>query len=273
VRCERDRPGATPFGALDFLAGTSDTVSSSLRSLVSYFRTASPSFRLEIDEGADDARVRLVSGDPRVPVDVVSDLFTLGVLLGRFRELTEGTFRASLDVRGDEPADAEAFRRVPGTGVRFRRKISAMVLTRASYAARLRSADARLHETLRALADTLDLGTTATDFERALRARLRTALPEGRADAVSMARALGMSERTLQRRLEETARTFSGVLEDFRHEEALRLLDDRRQSLGEIAARLGFAEQSSFHRAFKRWTGDSPAALRRRSHRRDGVRG
>jgi AraC-like DNA-binding protein len=261
------------FGALDFLAGTSDTVSSSLRSLVSYFRTASPSFRLEIDEGADDARVRLVSGDPRVPVDVVSDLFTLGVLLGRFRELTEGTFRASLDVRGDEPADAEAFRRVAGTGLRFRRKISAMVLTPASYAARLRSADARLHETLRALADTLDLGTTATDFERALRARLRTALPEGRADAVSMARALGMSERTLQRRLEETARTFSGVLEDFCHEEALRLLDDRRVSLAEIAARLGFAEQSSFHRAFKRWTGDSPAALRRRSHRRDAVRG
>ena len=252
------------FGALDFLAGTSDTVASSLQSLASYFRTASRSFHLEIDETDRDARVRIVSRGPGGPADLVSDLFTLGVLLGRFRELTDGPFQASLDVCGDA-VDIEAFRRVAGTTVRFQRKVSAFEVARASYAARLRSADPRLHDTLRALADTLDLGAAGTDFERALRARLRTALPEGRADAGSMARALGLSERTLQRRLEETGQTFSRVLEAFRHEEALRLLGDRRLSLAEIALRLGFSEQSAFTRAFKRWTGGSPAASRRKS--------
>ncbi len=135
-------------------------------------------------------------------------------------------------------------------------------VARASYAARLRSADPRLHDTLRALADTLDRGAAGTDFERA---PLRTALPEGRGDAGSMARALGLSERTLQRRLEETGQTFSGVVDAFRHEEALRLLGDRRLALAEIALRLGFSEQSAFTRAFKRWTGSSPAASRRKS--------
>jgi AraC-like DNA-binding protein len=253
------------FGALDFLAGTSDTVAASLRSLASYFRTASTRFRLEIDEETRDPRVRIVGANPDPRADRVSDLFTLGVLLGRFRELTRGPFQASLDVCGETPLDADAFRRVAGTTVRFGRKISAFEVARASYEARLRSADARLHETLRALADTLDLGTGGTDFERAIRARLRTALPEGHADAPAMARALGVSERTLQRRLDEAGTTFSDVLESFRHEEALRLLDDRRLSLADVAARLGFSEQSSFQRAFKRWTGASPAAMRRKS--------
>lgn len=252
------------FGALDFLAGTSDTVAASLQSLASYFRTASRSFRLEIDETPDSARVRIVSADPGAVTVVVSDLFTLGVLLGRFRALTDGALHASLDVCAPTPADVDAFRRVAGTAIRFERKVSAFEIARVSYGARLRSADPRLHETLRELAGKLDLGTAGTDLERALRARLRIALPEGRADAESMARALGVSERTLQRRLEEAGQTFSGVLEGFRHEEALRLLDNRRLSLAEIAARLGFSEQSSFNRAFKRWTGHSPAASRRK---------
>jgi AraC-like DNA-binding protein len=252
------------FGALDFLAGTSDTVVASLRSLASYFATASRSFRLEIDETPECARVRIV-GDPGAGTVVVSDLFTLGVLLGRFRALTDGALHASLDVCAPTPADVEAFRRVAGTPVHFERKVSAFEITGPSYAAtRLRSADPRLHETLRELAGKLDLGTAGTDLERALRARLRSALPQRRADAESMARALGVSERTLQRRLEEAGQTFSAVLEAFRHEEALRLLDDRRLSLAEIAARLGFSEQSSFNRAFKRWAGRSPAASRRK---------
>jgi AraC-like DNA-binding protein len=137
-----------------------------------------------------------------------------------------------------------------------------MVVERTSYEARLPSADPRLHETLRALAGTLDLGDDTSELERAVRARLRTSLPHGGMDAKAMARALGMSARTLHRRLGELGRSFQQIVDDFRQDEALRLLDDRRQSLAQIARRLGFSEQSSFQRAFKRWTGSSPRAVR-----------
>jgi AraC-like DNA-binding protein len=78
-----------------------------------------------------------------------------------------------------------------------------------------------------------------------------------------MARLLGLSERTLQRRLAELDRGFSSIVEQFRREEAALLLSDPRVAVVEVAARLGYAEQTSFTRAFRRWTGTTPAAWRR----------
>jgi len=258
---------AVPYGAfsaLDFLAGTSATVLASLRSLSAYFRLATDVIRLDIDEEA--GRLRVLN-EVDTPIRPLTDLFTLGVVLGRYRAMTEGAFAASLEVAAPAPGDIGAFERAAGVPVRFERRVSAVVLAPSTLRARLRSSDARLHETLRTLAQNLDLGHDRSDLERALRIRLRSALPEGNGSAAAMARALGMSERTLQRRLEETGRTFQGVVEDFRHEEALRLLDDARLSLAQIALRLGFSEQSSFTRAFRRWTGRSPGEMRERAGR------
>lgn len=78
--------------------------------------------------------------------------------------------------------------------------------------------------------------------------------------ARDLAQDLGMSERTLQRRLHELGRTFGEVLDAYRHSEAKLLLSGRRESIGDVARRLGFAEQSSFNRAFRRWTGLAPRA-------------
>jgi len=72
----------------------------------------------------------------------------------------------------------------------------------------------------------------------------------------------GVSERTLQRRRRDPGRSFSAVVEEFRHEEAVRLLQEGRLHLVQIAVGLGCAEQTSFKRAFKRWTGETPSARR-----------
>jgi len=101
-----------------------------------------------------------------------------------------------------------------------------------------------------------------TGLESALRARLRGSLSQGQATPHRMATLLGVSERTLQRRLAEHGRSFTDVLEEFRREESARLLCDRRLALTEIATRLGYAEQTSFTRAFRRWTGSTPGAWR-----------
>lgn len=76
------------------------------------------------------------------------------------------------------------------------------------------------------------------------------------------ARALAMSERTLHRRLREEDTTYRQVLEGFRHETAVSLLAERRHSIAEVAFLLGYSEISAFYRAFRRWTGQSPAAFR-----------
>ncbi len=73
---------------------------------------------------------------------------------------------------------------------------------------------------------------------------------------------LGLSRQSLFRRLRTEGVTFEGVLDGLRHQLALRYLNGEGLPVKEIAFRLGFSEPASFSRAFKRWTGTSPAAAR-----------
>lgn len=77
------------------------------------------------------------------------------------------------------------------------------------------------------------------------------------------AQALGVSERTLARRLGEQGQTFEKLLDDVRRELALQAVADPERTLADIAQSLGFAEASTFYRAFNRWTGMPPARWRR----------
>ena len=72
-----------------------------------------------------------------------------------------------------------------------------------------------------------------------------------------------MSTRTLERRLEREGTTFSDLLEDLRRRLALRYVANPAIPLGEIAFLLGFSHTTGFHRAFKRWTGETPLGYRR----------
>ena len=79
----------------------------------------------------------------------------------------------------------------------------------------------------------------------------------------SVANALGTSVRTLQRRLSDMDESFTGILETARMTSANRLIANGDLSLNQIAQELGYSDQAHFTRAFRRWTGISPAAYRR----------
>jgi AraC-like DNA-binding protein len=102
----------------------------------------------------------------------------------------------------------------------------------------------------------------------AVSARLRTVVIEALGDGVpameECARQLGMSRRTLQRRLEGEQTTFQNVVDGARRELAESYLGKPLTSLQEIAFLLGFSTQEAFHRAFKRWTGVTPGEFRKR---------
>ena len=70
-----------------------------------------------------------------------------------------------------------------------------------------------------------------------------------------------MSVRKLQRQLEKEGTGYQQILDDYRRQEALALLKQGRVSVKEIAWQLGFANQSAFTRAFKRWTGKTPREI------------
>lgn len=89
------------------------------------------------------------------------------------------------------------------------------------------------------------------------------ALSEGAPKMTDIARGLGLSARSFHRRLSEHGMSFQTLTEETRRDLAEGLLRDERHSLAEIAFLTGFAEQSSFTRAFKRWVGMTPASYRK----------
>ena len=102
--------------------------------------------------------------------------------------------------------------------------------------------------------------------ERTLELRVRRAvanvLSEGVPTLSSIASELAMSGRTLQRRLSEGGHSFQSVVDMARKGLAQRLLSETDYSLAEVAFLTGFAEQSGFTRAFKRWAGQTPRSYR-----------
>jgi AraC-like DNA-binding protein len=89
-----------------------------------------------------------------------------------------------------------------------------------------------------------------------------TVLLDHDASLTRVARDLGLSARTLQRQLDAQLTSFHALVEEVRRSHALHAMRETAQSVVKLAARLGYADAASFRRAFRRWTGSSPAGYR-----------
>jgi AraC-like DNA-binding protein len=91
---------------------------------------------------------------------------------------------------------------------------------------------------------------------------MKQSLAAGHPDIQVIAGELGMSDRTLQRRLTDEGTSFKQLLSDARREKALEYLSDPLLDLKEVAFLLGYEDQNSFFRAFRQWEGDTPSNWR-----------
>ena len=96
-----------------------------------------------------------------------------------------------------------------------------------------------------------------------IRARLRQLPPTLWPGFDELARQMRMPDSTLRHRLHQEGQTYRAIKDDIRRALAIDALRQGGRSVGEIAIDLGFAEPSAFHRAFRKWTGKSPAAFAR----------
>ena len=99
-------------------------------------------------------------------------------------------------------------------------------------------------------------------LERRVRIQVSQALSQGVPKISDVAGCLGMSGRTLQRRLSARGNTFQTLVDEARRELARRLLEQTEYPLADVAFLTGFSEQSAFNRAFKRWSGQTPRSFR-----------
>jgi AraC-like DNA-binding protein len=251
------------FGVLDYLAGSAQTLRGALETARLHLSLVSFGEQLEIADSGDD-RVWVAVRAPE-PGAAIGGEYTLAVIAQRMRYLTDGRAVPVAVTLAVEASDDESVRtRLYGVQPTFAQPVFALAYAADLMDQPLIKSDPMLHATLRKIVAGMAVADNpADDLELALRSRLRDALVDGDASAGRLARLLGLSERTLQRRLAAVGRSYGAVVEDFRREEAARLLRAGALPLVRVAERLGYAEQASFTRAFRRWYGTSPAAWRR----------
>ncbi len=100
-----------------------------------------------------------------------------------------------------------------------------------------------------------------------LRDYVRQRLGASTVDQKTAARDLAMSTRTLHRKLQQNNRSFRDVTDEVRAQKARELLADPDYTIQQVAQALGYKQASSFHRAFKRWTNQTPGQARRELQR------
>lgn len=91
---------------------------------------------------------------------------------------------------------------------------------------------------------------------------IKRSLTGGRPDIQAVAKELGMSDRTLQRRLSDENTSYNHLLTQARHEQAREYLSDSSLDIKEVAFLIGYEDQNSFYRAFRIWEGETPSNWR-----------
>ena len=163
------------------------------------------------------------------------------------------------------PDDTRALKRAFGPNLKFGCSISCVYFAREAVRYPLIDLDFELGRDFWAGPKSVFAEPDGVDpFLRDTRAAMRRALPGGELTIDSLSTDMGISRRTLQRRLSCLDSSFKQMLQDVREEISLRYLDDPRLAITEIALLLGYSDQASFSNAFKSWRGYAPSEYRQR---------
>jgi AraC-like DNA-binding protein len=161
------------------------------------------------------------------------------------------------------PPYRQEYSRVFEQAERFEQPFTGIVFDRALLDVPSPHRDEDVHEALRELAErrTIRLGQGVPYALRVREFLVQQRSPR-RTDMETVARSLGLSVRSLRRRLAAEGKSYSAVEHDALAIVAKRLLRDERRTIQETAYEMDFADTTTFHRAFKRWTGTTPSAYR-----------
>ncbi|MEZ5572619.1 MAG: AraC family transcriptional regulator ligand-binding domain-containing protein [Halioglobus sp.] len=163
------------------------------------------------------------------------------------------------------PDDTRALKRAFGSNLKFNCDISCLYFPREVVRYPLIDVGIEMGSDFWAGARSVfDEPANVDPFLRDTRVAIRRALPQGALTIDSLAVELGISRRSLQRRLSALGTSFKGMLQEVREEQSRRYLDDPRLAVTEIALLLGYSDQASFSNAFKSWRGCAPTEYRQR---------
>ncbi len=252
------------YGALGLAWKSAPTVRGSLERVARYCRVWTDNMSYEIQEqdgGIDFVLHRF--GERRLGMRLSNEA-TITSATSLIRKTASKSFRPrAVHLQHQAPKVTRDHERFFGCPVHFGARIDAISISDEALARPNHLADDGISAFL---VSHLEKEIQATDDDASIVALTRRAISKALSDGMprmaSVARRLGMSERTLQRRLADQDLTFTRLVEATQADLARNLLRDSAYRLSEVAFLTGFSEQSAFNRAFKRWTDTTPTRYR-----------
>ena len=251
---------ATPvgaFGVVEYVCRSAPTIGEALQRWVRYLNLLD-----------DVVEVALIADDDDVSLEVVVESATpcpqahelcFGLVVAQCRDLSRGRFAARRVELSHALHDVDPYRRFFGCEVVAGAERCRLVMPRRMMGLELASADPNLLAILERHAEELRAKEPAAPpMTEQVRRILATHLRDGDLEIAHVAARLGLTARSLQRRLKDEGSVFQSVRDGVRRELATRYLASGQLAIAEISFLLGFSEPSAFFRAHKRWTGHAP---------------
>jgi AraC-like DNA-binding protein len=258
---------ANTLGIIGYLASTSVSVRSSLELVKGLTPLLLEGVECELESDDDAAFFRCTTSatsdsTPFIVEYAIGLTVTISRIIG-----AAGTDPLEARFSYSAPAHADEYRRILQLPIRFDAGESGVLFPLSMMDGSNPSADAALRQVLERYAvDQLARLPTNASFRQRVRGCIVSMLPLGGLAADTVAAQFSMSNRTLRRRLQEESTSFQELHDEVRIELAIHSLTHEGRGIEEVAILVGFSDPSAFTKAFRRWTGQTPAEFIR-SHR------
>lgn len=256
--------GLDVLGPIAVIARNAQTVEEGLGAIARYLYVHSPALTLSVEPARGRPYLRFTYDISGITLPLLRQGYELSMANGvRMIRLLGGPDAAPSLVSfpheqlGEDAAYAEAL----GCPVRFGQPWTGFELPAAIAARPIDSADPETRRIATMYLEAVYL-PSSTSLSRRVEELARRLLPTGQCSVESIADQLGLHPRTLQRSLASEGVRCQDLIDGERRDQAARYLADPRLRLGQIAALLGYAEQSTLNRSCRRWFGKTPRAYR-----------
>lgn len=255
-------------GVMGYAVQASPDVRTQLEMAGRYFRLHQEEATVRVQVAAGTVTVSYEVSDPQVTLHRQDVEMTLAQFVNNVRALTGLPQWAPQSVhfvhQEPLPASQRELRRFFGCGLSFGDAFDGLRFPEAFLDTPARTSDPALLNILKQYADDcLARDTGRSSWTGRTRRLIASSLSTGRASIDDVAQALSMTPRTLQRRLADEGKQFSDLVEDTRRDLAVEYLRDVRLSLSDAAFLVGYSDLTAFHRAFRRWFGQTPLEYQR----------
>lgn len=262
--------GLYSLGLVGLLMQYSPDAGTALNNLARYFHLHAHGVSVSLQVHGDTAILGFQIHQSSAPAINQTADAAIAIMFNCMRELCRTSWRPSeIWFMHSEPADLEPFREFFGARLRFNAEQSAIIFHSSCLMVALPEVHPELRRIVQKQIDVL-AARHADNFPEQVRSVLRAALLSGDVSTDRVATLFSMHARTLNRRLSEYGIHYRGLVDEMRFEMAQQMLTDSSLEVSEIALILLYSDARSFIRAFRRWSGTTPArwrAARKQAHR------